>query len=76
MANSQYDLDLSGGLMPVSDLLNRLCAILFLSTKIGVFVFTANSSSASTTFVGRYFKRKEKRRIGVASLLQKTRARP
>jgi hypothetical protein len=75
MANSQYDLDLSGGLMPVSDL-NRLYAILFLSTKIGVFVFTANSSSASTTFVGRYFKRKEKRRIGVASLLQKTRARP
>ena len=75
MANSQYDLDLSGGLMPVSDL-NRLYAILFLSTKIGVFVFTANSSTASTTFVGRYFKRKEKRRIGVASLLQKTRARP
>ena len=75
MANSQYDLDLSGGLMPVSDL-NRLYAILFLSTKIGVFVFTANSSTASTTFVGRYFKRKEKRRIGVASILQKTRARP
>ena len=75
MANSQYDLDLSGGLMPVSDL-NRLYAILFLSTKIGVFVFTANSSTASTTFVGRYFKRKEKRRIGLASILQKTRARP
>ena len=74
MANSQYDLDLSGGLMPVSDL-KRLYAILFLSTKIGVFVFTANSSTASTTFVGRYFKRKEKRRIGLASILQKTRAR-
>lgn len=36
MANSQYDLDLSGGLMPVSLLFNRLYAHLWLSTKIGV----------------------------------------